>query len=306
MKVLVTGGAGFIGSHIVEALVSDSRISEILVWDNLSSGNDVDVPVGSRVIFRTVDVTDPETWVGVSASVKAVVHCHRSLEAETSGFDWAKPGLMIRESVAASSMLARAFPLAHHFLLEPMYGLVRPIEVANNVALLDRGAMVYRPHSNLGSVAQLTEFTLSGLLMGSQLTVFRFPVVYGDRQLSAYDNALVAQLLDTLEGVSEVFRAPGAEVFEFLHVKDAAKLVQLAVAMLPSTSPAGFFPVFGGDTYRISDLVRVVADLGRSLAFEDTFSGGSVPSMRKWPASVYFGFMPTRKLRAFLESKLDG
>lgn len=38
-SILVTGGAGFIGSHIVEALLTDPRVSKVRVLDNLSTGN---------------------------------------------------------------------------------------------------------------------------------------------------------------------------------------------------------------------------------------------------------------------------
>ena len=37
-NILVTGGAGFIGSHILEAAINDTRIEKIRVLDNLSAG----------------------------------------------------------------------------------------------------------------------------------------------------------------------------------------------------------------------------------------------------------------------------
>ena len=39
MKILVTGGAGFIGSHLADALANDSRISEVRILDNLATGS---------------------------------------------------------------------------------------------------------------------------------------------------------------------------------------------------------------------------------------------------------------------------
>ena len=38
MKILVTGGAGFIGSNLTEALLSDDRVSKVRVLDNLATG----------------------------------------------------------------------------------------------------------------------------------------------------------------------------------------------------------------------------------------------------------------------------
>ena len=46
MRVLVTGGAGFIGSHVADALVAAGH--EVAVLDNLSTGNRANVPAGAR------------------------------------------------------------------------------------------------------------------------------------------------------------------------------------------------------------------------------------------------------------------
>lgn len=49
MKLLVTGGAGFIGSHLLELLNSDKNY-EVVVLDNLSSGFRENVPQGMRLV----------------------------------------------------------------------------------------------------------------------------------------------------------------------------------------------------------------------------------------------------------------
>ena len=52
MRILVTGGAGFIGSHIAERLLA--RGHEVAIVDNLSSGKRENVPGGAR--FYEADV----------------------------------------------------------------------------------------------------------------------------------------------------------------------------------------------------------------------------------------------------------
>lgn len=64
MRVLVTGGAGFIGSHIVEDLLA--RGLEVAVLDNLATGKRENVPKG--VPFFRVDLRDKEGWKGPSGS----------------------------------------------------------------------------------------------------------------------------------------------------------------------------------------------------------------------------------------------
>ena len=39
MKILITGGAGFIGSHICEGLLSEKKIKKIIILDNLKDGS---------------------------------------------------------------------------------------------------------------------------------------------------------------------------------------------------------------------------------------------------------------------------
>lgn len=58
MRALVTGGAGFIGSHLVDRLLQDGH--QVLVVDNLSTGrreNLVDA-VGSGATLQVADITD--------------------------------------------------------------------------------------------------------------------------------------------------------------------------------------------------------------------------------------------------------
>ena len=55
MKILVTGGAGFIGSHTVDALVATGHIGRVL--DNLSRGKREQVNPGARASIRPICAT---------------------------------------------------------------------------------------------------------------------------------------------------------------------------------------------------------------------------------------------------------
>jgi len=56
MKILVTGGAGFIGSHIVELFLKNAH--EVVVMDNLTTGFRENVPDGVKLI--EMDIIDPK------------------------------------------------------------------------------------------------------------------------------------------------------------------------------------------------------------------------------------------------------
>jgi len=71
MKILVTGGAGFIGSHLADAFLAGGH--DVVVLDNLSSGRRAQVPAAAR--FHEVDVRSAEA-ANIVAAEKPDVLCH--------------------------------------------------------------------------------------------------------------------------------------------------------------------------------------------------------------------------------------
>jgi|GEM_PF-6345294 len=60
-KVVVTGGSGFIGSHIVDALVDDGY--DVHIVDNLHAGNKENI--NSKAVFHNVDIRDYDKLVDI-------------------------------------------------------------------------------------------------------------------------------------------------------------------------------------------------------------------------------------------------
>ena len=79
MKVLVTGGAGYIGSELVEKLALDDRIKSIIVYDNLSKDNynlflGQPLAHGGKVIFEQGELLDSRRLKKVLEGVNIVYH----------------------------------------------------------------------------------------------------------------------------------------------------------------------------------------------------------------------------------------
>ena len=72
MKILVTGGAGFIGSHLLELL--SQQAVETVVFDNLSSGSAAHVPVGMRLVEGDVRNGEQLEQLFAQERFDAVIH----------------------------------------------------------------------------------------------------------------------------------------------------------------------------------------------------------------------------------------
>ena len=76
-KVLLTGGAGFIGSNIAEALVSHPDIDKVIVLDNLSTGNEENISSlksSSKFSFLKGDIRDFNTCLEASSGTDLICH----------------------------------------------------------------------------------------------------------------------------------------------------------------------------------------------------------------------------------------
>ena len=102
MKILVTGGAGFIGSHVAEAYAKAGH--RVVVVDNLRSGSAAHVPDGVRL--HVVDIAASEMDTVLALERPDVVSHHAAQTSVTvSARD---PGLMLASTVAAYSTSCRA------------------------------------------------------------------------------------------------------------------------------------------------------------------------------------------------------
>jgi UDP-glucose 4-epimerase len=85
---LVTGGAGFIGSHLVEALTRRPDTAQIRVLDNLATGHRHNLAaVSSRLEFVEGDLTDPTALKQAVEGVDVIFHLAAQVSAPKSMFD---------------------------------------------------------------------------------------------------------------------------------------------------------------------------------------------------------------------------
>ena len=101
MKVLITGGAGFIGSHVGRQLLDAGH--QVTVVDNLSRGH-LDA-VDSRAHFVQADLADVDALTQALAGHDAVIHMAALIEVNESVSD---PLLFAQNNIVNSVRLAEA------------------------------------------------------------------------------------------------------------------------------------------------------------------------------------------------------
>ncbi|HZB24333.1 MAG TPA: NAD-dependent epimerase/dehydratase family protein, partial [Gaiellaceae bacterium] len=76
-RVVVTGGAGFVGSHVVDAMLA--RGADVLVVDDLSSGSEANVPAG--VLLERLDIRDADALNAAFEAFAPTTVCHLAAQA---------------------------------------------------------------------------------------------------------------------------------------------------------------------------------------------------------------------------------
>lgn len=219
MKILVTGGAGFIGSHLLQLLQGQQDV-EVVVYDNLSSGRREHVPKGIRLVEGDVRDAEGLARLFVSEGFDSVVH------------------------LAAQTMVPYSLSYPEEDCQINLLGLINILECCRKYAVkhivFSSSAAVYgdnlniplheeekpMPTSAYGITKMASEHYLRMYhdLYGLNTTVLRFANVYGERQGAGGEGGVVSifcKLLAAGQGVT-VF-GNGEQTRDFVYAGDIAE-----------------------------------------------------------------------------------
>ncbi len=242
MRVLVTGGAGFIGSNTVFALLAAGH--EVFVIDDLSSGGARNLDPRAR--FRQLDILDDEVSRLVAGfAPETVIHLAAQASVAASVADPERDRAVNAEGTRRIAAAARAAGVTRIISASSaaVYGEPEAIplaETANKSPMSPYGA------SKLEAEA-LLRAELSG--SGTDFASFRFSNVYGPRQDAAGEGGVVAVFSDRIRhGEPPVVFGDGAQTRDFIYVGD---VVGALLAAIEAPGPlAGDGP--DGPAYNIS------------------------------------------------------
>lgn len=227
MKVLITGGAGFIGSHIL-AQLQGRRDMDVVVFDNLSSGSKEHVPAGMELVEG--DVCDEAAVDALFADhhFDAVIHLAAQTMVPTSV---EQPVLDCRINLEGVLHVLKACRIhgTRHILFSSsaaVYGDNLHIPLKETERLV--------PTSPYGITKMTTEHYLRVYheLYGMDATVFRFANVYGERQGEKGEGGVVSifcKLLSQRQGIT-VF-GDGNQTRDFVYAGDIAQAIIRALPL---------------------------------------------------------------------------
>jgi UDP-glucose 4-epimerase len=253
MRVCVTGGAGFIGSHLVDRLVREGH--EVVVLDDLSTGRLENLDgVDGRADVRTGDVRDRAAVAGALRGCEVVFHqaalasVARSVSnpAEVTEVNVAGTVNVLVEAVAAR---VRRVVFASS---SSVYGDTPTLPKTEDMPLSPRSPYAA---SKAAGEGYLSAFSAA---YGLETVALRYFNVYGPRQSPRSQYAAVVPLFveAAVEGRRAVVHGDGLQTRDFTFVGDVVEANVLA-----ATAPAAFgaVNVGGGRRIAVLDLLHAVA-----------------------------------------------
>lgn len=250
MKVLVTGGAGFIGSNISAALLRDG--AEVIILDDLSSGHEANLKSLSGARFIKGDIRDQEVVLRAVSGCEVVFHLAASVGNKRSIDD---PNQDTAINVTGTLTVLTAAKAAG----------VRKVVVSSSAGIY--GELKTIPITEDHPIDPLTPYGVSKLytekmalalahVHGLEAICLRYFNVYGPNQrFDAYGNVIPIFAFRAIRGEPITIFGDGQQTRDFVHVDD---VVQANLKAALNTGLSGAFNIASGTQIRIEDLAKAI------------------------------------------------
>jgi UDP-glucose-4-epimerase GalE len=276
MKVLVAGGAGYIGSHTVKALLQEGF--EVVVFDNFSSGRK-ELLVGGEVISADLEDKEAIQRVFRSREIKAVLHFASLIQV---GESYLHPQKYYTHNLSTSLNLLEVMLEAgvKKFIFSSsaaVYGIPQQIPIPESHPLIP-----FNPYGQTKLFVEriLQDYGKAYDLKFISLRYFNAAGADPDGKLGELhdpETHLIPNILLFLLEKKRAFElygtdfptADGTAVRDYIHVTDLASAHVLGLKRLLSGSESDFINLGTNQGYSVLEVIRKVEEFtGRKLAYK--------------------------------------
>jgi len=256
MRILVTGGAGFIGSHLVDAYLAAGH--EVAVVDDLSTGfrHNLD----PRAHFWQMDIRSADLWRVLGEFRPAVISHHAAQMSVAVSV--AEPRRDAEVNILGTLQLLEG--AVRHGVRQVVFASTGGAMYGNEVVVPTPESAVPRPVSPYGVSKLAGERYLTAFrsMHGLRSVALRYANVYGPRQSPHGEAGVVAIFCGRiLTGQPLAVHGDGAQTRDYVHVTDVVRANLLATR--PEGPDAGeVLNIGSGTETSVLDLIRSLEQIG--------------------------------------------
>jgi UDP-glucose 4-epimerase len=248
-RAVVTGGAGFVGSHVVDAFLDQGY--KVLALDDLSTGDELNVPGAAD--FERLDIVDHERLAGVTSSFRPDVVCHLAAQSSVT-VSVREPRSDLAVNVEGTLNVCEASrAVGAHVVFASTGGAL----YGDRAAVPTREEATPEPLAPYGASKLSGEAYVAtwGRLHGLPNVVLRLGNVYGPRQDAHGEAGVVAIFSDRLlAGEPPTVFGDGTQTRDYIHVRDVAS----AFVLTAEAARAGTYNVGTGVERSVLELLELL------------------------------------------------
>tara|TARA_B100000029_G_C17540318_1_gene946427 strand:- start:711 stop:1613 length:903 start_codon:yes stop_codon:yes gene_type:complete len=299
MRYVVTGGAGFVGSHLVKLLVKEGH--KVSVIDNLHKGKKENLdPIIKDIEFFQVDIRDHEKMEKILTNIDGVFHqaaltvVQESFTKNKEYYDVNVRGTENIFKIALKNKFKVVFASS-----SSVYGHKKTIPISENMEKI--------PINPYGQTKLEDEYLAEKYSkLGAKISGLRYFNIFGRGQTPEYAGVITKFLERIKNEQSPIIFGDGSQIRDFIYVGD---IVKANLAIMEKNVSDIFFNIGTGNTISILELAKMmlqISGLNKEPEFKEKLEGDIMKSQADISLiKERYEWNPTIKLENWLKEIIE-